>query len=47
MVRKVTKAQVEPFKSAKAKIRPEECITIKMRIIRETKTPIQIKKATK
>jgi hypothetical protein len=39
----MTKTHVEPFKSAKAKNHPEECITIKMKTIRETKTPIQIK----
>jgi len=39
----MTKAHAEPFKSAKAEIHPEECITIKMETIRETKTPIQIK----
>ncbi|MCC6018869.1 MAG: hypothetical protein LM601_07555 [Candidatus Verstraetearchaeota archaeon] len=43
MVIKVTKARAEPFKSAKAKIRSEECIAIKMKTIRETKNPIQIK----
>lgn len=38
----MTKAHPEPFKSAKAKKYPEECITIKMKTIRETKTSIQI-----
>jgi hypothetical protein len=40
---KMTKAHAEPFKSAKIKIHPKECIAIKMETIRETETPIQIK----
>jgi hypothetical protein len=42
-VGRMIRVHAEPFKSAKTKIHSENCVTINMKTIRETKTPIQIK----